>query len=60
MCSPENTGTGGGEYCAMWLGPESPTDQRMDDAGSLSFDSDVLTDPLEILGIKNMLRAPDI
>ena len=48
--SPQTVGLGGGEYCAMWLGPESPTDQRDDDAGSLTFDSAPLDDRLEILG----------
>lgn len=48
--SPEDTGVACGEYCAMWQGPESPTDQRRDDACSLVFDSEALTDPVEILG----------
>lgn len=34
----------------MWQGPESPTDQRHDDAGSLVFDSELLQAPAEILG----------
>ena len=50
ICSPQDTGTAGGEYCAMWMGPESPTDQRGDDAGSLLFDSEVLTATLDIFG----------
>jgi len=48
--SPEDTGTAGGEYCAMWLGPELPGDQRGDDAGSLVFDTEPLKESLEILG----------
>ena len=48
--SPQDTGTAGGEYCAMWLGPEGPADQREDDAGSLVFDTAPLTEPLEIFG----------
>lgn len=50
LCSPQHTGVAGGEYCAMWQGPESPTDQRVDDAGSLLFDSDTLVEPLEVFG----------
>lgn len=50
LCSPENVGVACGEYCAMWQGPESPTDQRHDDAGSLVFDSELLQAPAEILG----------
>ena len=28
----------GGEYCAIWLGPEQPGDQRVDDEKSACFD----------------------
>ncbi len=50
VCSPQHTGVACGEFCAMWQGPESPTDQRIDDAGSLLFEGDVLENPLEIFG----------
>jgi uncharacterized protein len=50
VSSPLTTGTAGGEYCMIWLGPEGPTDQRGDDAGSLCFDTPVLDEPVEILG----------
>ena len=50
VSSPLTTGAAGGEYCMIWLGPEGPTDQRTDDAGSLCFDSRVLDVPIEILG----------
>ena len=50
VCSPQHTGTAGGEYCAMWLGPEGPTDQRDDDAGSLVFDTAPLAESLELFG----------
>ena len=48
--SPQTTGLAGGEFCNIWLGPEWPTDQRGDDAGSLTFDSAPLQEPLEIFG----------
>ncbi len=48
--SPENTGTAGGEFCAMWLGPDMPVDQRVDDAGSLVFDTPPLDQRVEIFG----------
>ncbi|QEX14992.1 hydrolase [Hypericibacter terrae] len=51
--SPETTGLAGGEWCAYGLGkvaPEMPLDQRIDDAGSLTFDSAVLTEPLATVG----------
>src|SRR5690606_27094731 len=50
VASPQTTGLAGGEWCPIWLGPESPTDQRQDDAGSLCFDSPPLPDRLEIFG----------
>ena len=50
VSSPLDTGTAGGEYCAIWLGPEGPTDQREDDAGSLVFDTAPLIDTMPIFG----------
>ena len=40
----------GGEYCAIWLGPELPGDQRADDAQSVCFDQPPLDAPLDIVG----------
>ena len=28
---PQDCGLDGGEYCAIWLGPEMPGDQRKDE-----------------------------
>ena len=39
IASPQDCGMAGGEYCAIWLGPELPGDQRADDAKSVCFDS---------------------
>ncbi len=50
VASPQDCGLAGGEYCAMWAGPEWPGDQRSDDAASLTFDSDPLEGRLEIFG----------
>lgn len=50
ICSPLTTGLHQGEYCAIWFGPDGPTDQRRDDAQSLCFDSPPLAEPLELLG----------
>lgn len=50
VCSPLTTGVHGGEYCAIWFGPDFPTDQRRDDALSLCFDSAPLIEPLPLLG----------
>lgn len=40
----------GGEYCAIWLGPELPGDQRVDDEKSACFDTAPLDAPLDIVG----------
>ncbi len=48
--SPQDCGMAGGEYCAIWLGPELPGDQRIDDEKSLCFDSEPLDASLDIVG----------
>ena len=48
--SPQSCGMDGGEYCAIWLGPELPGDQRCDDAFSMCFTSGPLKDDMAILG----------
>jgi hypothetical protein len=53
LSSPQTTGVAGGEWCAYGLGkvaPEMPLDQRIDDAGSLVFDSEPLRESLTIIG----------
>ncbi|MFI0848777.1 CocE/NonD family hydrolase [Mesorhizobium sp. IMUNJ 23232] len=47
--SPQDCGMDGGEYCAIWLGPEMPGDQRADDAKSACFDVG-LTSSIDIVG----------
>ncbi|MEX2649804.1 MAG: CocE/NonD family hydrolase [Alphaproteobacteria bacterium] len=48
--SPEDTGQAAGEWCGHGTGTDLPTDQRIDDAGSLVFDGAPLTERIEILG----------
>ena len=48
--SPADTGMASGEYCAIWLGPDLPGDQRRDDALSVCFDGEVLGENLAIVG----------
>jgi putative CocE/NonD family hydrolase len=48
--SPQHTGADSGEYCIIWMGPEFPGDQRQDDAGSLTFDAEVLTKGFDLVG----------
>ncbi|WP_120503644.1 CocE/NonD family hydrolase [Sulfitobacter mediterraneus] len=50
VSSPAHCGADAGEYCAIWLGPEMPGDQRHDDALSRCFDSDPLTQDMDIVG----------
>jgi uncharacterized protein len=46
----QSTGTQAGVWCAEGQAGELPSDQRPDDALSLTFDFDPLSEPLEILG----------
>ena len=48
--SAQTVGADSGEYCIIWLGPEFSGDQRHDDAGSLTFDSDALKSDMEVVG----------
>jgi len=50
ICSPQTTGLRAGNWCGFGIRGEAPPDQREDDAGSLSFDSDPLTETMEIFG----------
>ncbi|MDA8368626.1 MAG: CocE/NonD family hydrolase [Nocardiopsaceae bacterium] len=48
--SPLSVGQFAGKWCSYNAPPDLPSDQREDDGGSLVFDSDVLTERVEILG----------
>jgi putative CocE/NonD family hydrolase len=48
--SPASVGTASGEWCPYGWGPDMPTDQREEDAGSLCFDSAPFDAPLQLLG----------
>lgn len=48
--SPQSHGKAAGEWMAAGVPGEMPTDQRLDDGGSLNFETDVLAEPIEILG----------
>jgi putative CocE/NonD family hydrolase len=50
VASPQDCGMDGGEYCAIWLGPEMPGDQRADDAKSVCFDTRPLDASIDIVG----------
>ncbi|MGR3197292.1 MAG: CocE/NonD family hydrolase, partial [Paracoccus sp. (in: a-proteobacteria)] len=48
--SPQSHGKASGEWMAAGVPGEMPTDQRLDDGGSLNFDTEVLGKEVEILG----------
>ncbi len=48
--SPHHCGMDGGEYCAIWLGPDMPGDQRADDALSACFDTAPLAEDMSLVG----------
>ncbi|MEQ8369693.1 MAG: CocE/NonD family hydrolase [Alphaproteobacteria bacterium] len=50
VASPQDTGQACGEWCAHDTGTDLPTDQRLDDAFSLTFDSEPLEETIEMLG----------
>lgn len=50
IASPLSVGLFGGKWCSYAQPGDQPVDQRMDDSGSLVFDSAPLAQPLEILG----------
>jgi len=48
--SPLSVGFSAGEWCRHDTGTDLPTDQRVEDAGSLCFDGEPLSAPLEFFG----------
>lgn len=51
ISSPQNIGVTAGNYCpGMRVNGELPADQRLDDEKSMCFDSEVLTNAVDILG----------
>jgi putative CocE/NonD family hydrolase len=50
IASPQTCGMQSGEYCAIWLGPEMPGDQRSDDAMSATQSTEPLTANKDIVG----------
>ena len=50
VASPQDCGMDGGEYCAIWLGPEMPGDQRIGDTKSTCFDTGPLATSIDIVG----------
>ena len=60
ISSPQTCGLDGGEYCAIWLGPELPGDQRIDDGQSAIFTTLEFSEQIDIVGapkVKLKLRS---
>ncbi len=54
IATPPDLGTAGGEIMPMGWGADLPGDQQSDDARALSFDSEVLSNGLTILGTPSL------
>ncbi|HSJ29652.1 MAG TPA: CocE/NonD family hydrolase [Acidimicrobiia bacterium] len=50
VASPLWVGRDAGKWCSYADLPDQPGDQRTDDAGSVTFDTEPLSEPVEILG----------
>ena len=50
FCSPQTVGFASGRWCIFGLDADEPADQRQEAGGSLIFDSQTLTEPLDLLG----------
>jgi putative CocE/NonD family hydrolase len=50
VCTPQTVGKHGGQWCPFGRGEDQAGDQQKDDALSVTFDSGVLAEPIEILG----------
>jgi putative CocE/NonD family hydrolase len=48
--SPQTVGVYAGRWCPYQLGPDLPLDQRLEDGAALTFDTEPLSERLEILG----------
>lgn len=61
ICSPQTLGFAGGRWLVFGIEGEGPTDQRLEAGGSLVFDSQQLTEPLDLLGplVLNLRVASD-
>lgn len=55
VCSPQNHGQAAGEWMGTGCEGEMPTDQRLDDGGSLNFDLEIDGEGFEILGAPELL-----
>jgi putative CocE/NonD family hydrolase len=50
LCSPQHVGMVGGEWMGAGCVGEMPGDQRLDDVGSLVFDTEPLREAMQVLG----------
>ncbi len=50
ICSPQTVGVAAGKWCPYGLDADQPGDQREEAGGSLVFDTEILGEPMELLG----------
>ena len=50
ISSPLSVGLYAGKWCSYASAPDLPSDQREEDGGALVFESDPLSEPIEVLG----------
>jgi putative CocE/NonD family hydrolase len=50
ICSPQTVGLAAGAWCPYGLAPDQAIDQRIEAGGSLTFDTEILKEPLEFVG----------
>jgi putative CocE/NonD family hydrolase len=55
VSSPPSTGIAGAVWCEFGADGEAPLDQRLDDGRSLVFETEPLSEPLEILGAVELM-----
>ncbi len=51
MCSPLSLGMAGGKWASYAATPDLPSDQREEDGGALVFETEALSEPLDVVGL---------
>lgn len=54
ICSPQSHGRAGGEWMGAGCVGENPVDQRLDDGGSLNFDTAPLAEDTAVVGVPRL------
>ncbi|MBM7459893.1 CocE/NonD family hydrolase [Rhodococcus coprophilus] len=54
MCSPLSLGMAGGKWASYAATPDLPSDQREEDGGALVFETEALSEPLDVVGLPTL------